>query len=70
MCVCAHNCVVLLCCYANPNLSEEGLFNARLKFPEDFPSHPPEMTFTNEMWHPNSASLTEQRLLLARAWCA
>lgn len=35
--------------------SEGGFFNARLKFPEDFPNHPPEMTFTTEMWHPNSS---------------
>jgi ubiquitin-protein ligase len=35
--------------------SEGGFFKALLKFPEDFPNHPPEMVFTSAVWHPNSA---------------
>ncbi|RYG51175.1 hypothetical protein EON66_11045 [archaeon] len=33
---------------------EGGSFKAELKFPEDFPSSPPEMRFITPMWHPNS----------------
>ena len=33
---------------------EGGFFKARMQFPEDFPYMPPSMTFTSEMWHPNS----------------
>lgn len=32
---------------------EEGMFKARLVFPNDFPNMPPTMTFKSEMWHPN-----------------
>jgi len=34
-------------------LLEGGFFKAELKFPEDFPSSPPEMVFLTPMWHPN-----------------
>ena len=34
-------------------LYEGGFFKALLKFPEDYPSNPPEMKFVTEMWHPN-----------------
>ena len=36
-----------------PTRSEGGFFKAELKFPEDFPNRPPQMTFKSEMWHPN-----------------
>lgn len=29
------------------------MFEADLRFPDDFPNNPPEMVFTSEMWHPN-----------------
>jgi len=32
---------------------EGGFFNARLKFPQEYPNLPPKMKFTSEMWHPN-----------------
>ena len=32
---------------------EGGMFKAKLEFPDDFPSMPPKMTFTSEMYHPN-----------------
>jgi hypothetical protein len=31
-------------------LYEGGFFNAVLKFPRDYPQHPPDMRFTSEMW--------------------
>ncbi|CAE6473830.1 ubiquitin-conjugating enzyme E2 G1 [Rhizoctonia solani] len=34
-------------------LYEDGVFKARLKFPENFPLYPPEMRFISTMWHPN-----------------
>ncbi|KAM0751018.1 ubiquitin-conjugating enzyme [Meredithblackwellia eburnea MCA 4105] len=34
-------------------LYEEGIYRARLTFPEDFPLNPPKMRFITEMWHPN-----------------
>ena len=34
-------------------LYEGGFFKAILKFPEDFPNNPPDMTFKSEMYHPN-----------------
>jgi ubiquitin-conjugating enzyme E2 G2 len=35
---------------------EGGVFPAKLEFPRDYPLAPPKMTFTCEMWHPNSTS--------------
>jgi len=32
---------------------EGGLFQCSMKFPKDYPSSPPEMTFNTPMWHPN-----------------
>ena len=32
---------------------ESGFYKAILTFPENYPSHPPEMKFVTEMWHPN-----------------
>jgi ubiquitin-conjugating enzyme E2 G2 len=32
---------------------EGGVFEAELKFPEDYPLKPPEMRFLDRMWHPN-----------------
>jgi hypothetical protein len=37
---------------------EGGFFKAELKFPDDFPSNPPEMKFVTKMWHPNSMTLS------------
>ncbi|KAK2985695.1 hypothetical protein RJ640_011923 [Escallonia rubra] len=34
-------------------LYQEGLFNAIMDFPQDYPSSPPTFRFTSEMWHPN-----------------
>ncbi|KAL8287137.1 hypothetical protein RQP46_003589 [Phenoliferia psychrophenolica] len=34
-------------------LYEEGIFRARMTFPDDFPLNPPKMKFVTEMWHPN-----------------
>jgi ubiquitin-conjugating enzyme E2 G2 len=32
---------------------EGGVFEAELKFPEDYPLRPPQMRFLDKMWHPN-----------------
>ncbi|EPR61625.1 ubiquitin-conjugating enzyme subfamily protein [Toxoplasma gondii TgCatPRC2] len=42
-------------CFEGPpdTLYEGGIFTAALKFPPDFPNHPPEMKFLQDMWHPN-----------------
>ncbi|KRX44164.1 Ubiquitin-conjugating enzyme E2 G2, partial [Trichinella nativa] len=32
---------------------ENGVFQAKLRFPSDYPLSPPKMTFTCEMFHPN-----------------
>jgi ubiquitin-conjugating enzyme E2 G2 len=37
---------------------EGGVFEAELKFPEDYPLRPPEMRFLDKMWHPNSKRYT------------
>jgi ubiquitin-conjugating enzyme E2 G1 len=34
--------------------SEGGVFNALLKFPEEYPNMPPKMKFTTKLYHPNS----------------
>ena len=34
-------------------LYEGGMFKAELKFPKEYPSLPPKLTFTSEIWHPN-----------------
>ena len=34
--------------------SADGFFNAELTFPDEFPSMPPTMKFTDDLWHPNS----------------
>ena len=34
-------------------LYEGGFFKALMKFPDDYPNHPPSMKFVSEMWHPN-----------------
>jgi hypothetical protein len=31
-----------------------GIFQAVIKFSDDYPNSPPKMYFTSEMWHPNS----------------
>jgi hypothetical protein len=36
---------------------EGGVFEAELKFPEDYPLKPPEMRFLDRMWHPNGTFL-------------
>ena len=33
--------------------SEGGIFNAKMKFPEDYPDKPPKMKFVTPIWHPN-----------------
>ncbi|EUD68032.1 ubiquitin-conjugating enzyme E2 G1 [Plasmodium inui San Antonio 1] len=42
-------------CFEGPKntLYEGGIYNATLSFPTDFPNHPPQMKFTQDMWHPN-----------------
>ena len=35
------------------SLYEGGYFKAQLKFPDDYPNNPPQMTFKTKMWHPN-----------------
>jgi ubiquitin-conjugating enzyme E2 G2 len=35
---------------------EGGVFEAELKFPEDYPLKPPEMKFVDKIWHPNGTS--------------
>ncbi|KAN0030570.1 hypothetical protein ACTA71_009210 [Dictyostelium dimigraforme] len=35
---------------------ENGVFTAVLTFPTDYPSNPPKMKFTSEMFHPNAKS--------------
>ncbi|KAK6926943.1 Ubiquitin-conjugating enzyme E2 [Dillenia turbinata] len=34
-------------------LYEGGLFNAIMTFPQNYPSSPPTVRFTSDMWHPN-----------------
>lgn len=43
-------------CFQGPENTpfEGGLFEATLKFPEEFPYQPPKMIFKTEMFHPNS----------------
>lgn len=43
-------------CFEGPPGSpfQEGLYQAMLIFPNDYPNMPPKMTFTTEMFHPNS----------------
>lgn len=41
---------------SNRSLSENGMFNAILSFPKDYPMMPPKMKFTTEIWHPNGKS--------------
>ena len=36
---------------------ESGIYKAKLLFPTEFPSQPPEMIFQQDMWHPNGARL-------------
>jgi len=42
-------------CFEGPSSSlyEGGIFRASLKFPDNFPEHPPTMKFKTQMWHPN-----------------
>ena len=32
---------------------EGGIFQAVMKFPEEYPFQPPTLAFTSEFWHPN-----------------
>lgn len=45
-------------CFQGPEGTpfEGGLFEATLRFPEEFPYQPPKMVFKTEMFHPNSKS--------------
>jgi len=47
---------VLFILYRGPEGTcfEGGVFPAKLVFPSDYPLSPPKMTFTCEMFHPNS----------------
>ncbi len=45
--------------------SADGFFNAELIFPDEFPNMPPTMKFTDDLWHPNSASCVLQRVIFA-----
>jgi len=38
------------------SMYEGGFFKSILEFPDDFPNSPPVMTFTSQMFHPNSTS--------------
>jgi len=42
-------------CIVGPTdtLYEGGVFNALLKFPEEYPNMPPKMRFTTKLYHPN-----------------
>lgn len=42
---------------------EGGVFEAELKFPEDYPLKPPEMRFLDRMWHPNGIFASSKDLL-------
>ena len=43
-------------CIFGPEASswEGGIFKLSLKFPEDYPSKPPKVSFKSKMFHPNS----------------
>ena len=43
-------------CFQGPENTpfEGGLYEATLRFPEEFPYQPPKMVFKTEMFHPNS----------------
>jgi ubiquitin-protein ligase len=41
--------------------SENGVFQALMKFPEDYPMSPPSLTFTSDFWHPNGTALGPSR---------
>lgn len=32
---------------------ENGLFQLKMDFPEDYPNQPPKVVFVSEMYHPN-----------------
>ena len=32
---------------------EGGFFQAEMRFPNDYPNHPPTLRFISEFWHPN-----------------
>jgi ubiquitin-conjugating enzyme E2 G2 len=40
---------------------EGGVFEAELKFPDDYPLRPPEMKFVDKIWHPNGMSIKPGR---------
>jgi ubiquitin-conjugating enzyme E2 G2 len=44
---------------------EGGVFEAELRFPEDYPLKPPEMRFLHRMWHPNG---TRRELIDGRSY--
>ena len=39
---------------------EGGIFEAELKFPQDYPLAPPTMRFIGDIWHPNGKSAHTQ----------
>jgi hypothetical protein len=42
---------------------EGGVFEAELRFPDDYPLKPPEMKFVDKIWHPNGkiSSIEQKR---------
>merc|ERR1739838_56771 len=51
----ADNLFEWTCAFPGPegSLYEGGYLTAVLKFPDDFPNHPPKMTFSLDLFHPN-----------------
>lgn len=45
----------LVICYvfSFTGVSEGGIFQLLMKFPNDYPMSPPVVTFASEFWHPN-----------------
>ncbi|CZT62536.1 ubiquitin-conjugating enzyme E2 [Plasmodium falciparum NF54] len=57
-------------CFEGPKntLYEGGIYNATLSFPSDFPNHPPQMKFTQEMWHPNGVDIYNEQEKPEERW--
>jgi len=48
--------------------SEHGVFQAVMKFPQDYPMSPPSLTFTSEFWHPNGTCFARNMRHLFDRW--
>ncbi|KYO00190.1 putative ubiquitin-conjugating enzyme [Plasmodium gaboni] len=57
-------------CFEGPKntLYEGGIYNATLSFPSDFPNHPPQMKFNQEMWHPNGVDIYNEQEKPEERW--